>query len=206
MASNPSIVVFDLGGVLIDWNPRHLYRSLIADEAAREHFLKEICSPAWNLSADAGVPLAEATAKLVAQHPGKEALIRAYFDRWIEMIGGPMPDTVALLEALHAQGTPLWAITNWSAETFALVRHEPPYAFLNLFREIFVSGDLKMVKPEEPIFRHALSAIGVEASECLFIDDAPHNVATARRIGMHAHQFHTAAGLESELRALGLLG
>ncbi len=206
MASHPSIVVFDLGGVLIDWNPRHLYRSLIADEAERERFLAEVCSPAWNLSADAGVPLAEATAKLVAQHPGKEALIRAYFDRWIEMIGGPMPETVAILETLHARGTPLWAITNWSAETFALVRHEPAYAFLNLFREIFVSGDLKMIKPEEPIFRHALAAIGADASECLFIDDALHNVATARRIGMHAHQFRAAAGLKAELRALGLLG
>ena len=206
MASHPSIVVFDLGGVLIDWNPRHLYRSLIADEAERERFLVEVCSPAWNLSADAGVPLAEATAKLVAQHPGREALIRAYFDRWIEMIGGPMPETVAILETLHARGTPLWAITNWSAETFALVRHEPAYAFLNLFREIFVSGDLKMIKPEEPIFRHALAAIGADASECLFIDDAPHNVATARRIGMHAHQFRAAAGLKAELRALGLLG
>lgn len=206
MAAKPSIVVFDLGGVLIDWNPRHLYRSLIEDEVEREHFLKEICSPAWNLSADAGVPLAEATATLVEQHPSKEALIRAYFDRWIEMIGGPMPGTVQLLEALHARGTPLWAITNWSAETFALVRHEPPYAFLNLFRDIFVSGDLKMVKPEEPIFRHALSVIGADPAECLFIDDAPHNVATARRIGMHAHQFGTAASLESELRALGLLG
>ena len=205
MASAPSIVVFDLGGVLIDWNPRHLYRSLIADEAERERFLVEVCSPAWNLSADAGVPLAEATAKLVAQHPHQEALIRAYFDRWIEMIGGPMPGTVTLLEALHERGTPLWAITNWSAETFALVRHEPPYAFLNLFRDIFVSGDLRMVKPEEPIFRHALAAIGAEPGQCLFIDDAPHNVATARRIGMHAHQFRNAAGLEAELRALRLL-
>jgi 2-haloacid dehalogenase len=206
LAPKPSIVVFDLGGVLIDWNPRHLYRSLIEDEAEREYFLTEICSPAWNLTADAGTPLAEATARLVARHPHQEALIRAYFDRWIEMIGGPMPETVALLEALHARGTPLWAITNWSAETFALVRHEPPYAFLSLFRDIFVSGDLRMVKPEEPIFRHALAAIGALPAQCLFVDDAPHNVATAKRIGMHAHQFRTAAGLQSELRALGLLG
>jgi 2-haloacid dehalogenase len=205
LAPNPSIAVFDLGGVLIDWNPRHLYRSLIEDEAERELFLAEVCSPAWNLSADAGRPLAEATAALVAEHPHKEALIRAYFDRWIEMIGGPMPETVALLEALHTRGTPLWAITNWSAETFALVRHQPAYAFLNLFGDIFVSGDLRMVKPEEPIFRHALTAIGAEPGQCLFIDDAPHNVATARRIGMHAHQFHNAAGLAAELRALRLL-
>lgn len=205
MAPTPSIVVFDLGGVLIDWNPRHLYRSLIADETERERFLAEVCTPAWNLSADAGRPLAELTETLAAEHPGQAELIRAYFGRWIEMIGGPMAETVALLEALHARGTPLWAITNWSAETFALVRHEPPYAFLDLFREIFVSGDLRMIKPEEPIFRHALAAMGAEPGQCLFIDDAPHNVATARRIGMHAHRFHNAASLEAELRALRLL-
>jgi 2-haloacid dehalogenase len=206
LAPDPSIVVFDLGGVLIDWNPRHLYRSLIEDETERERFLAEICSPAWNLTADAGRPLAEATAALIAEHPGQEGLIRAYFDRWIEMIGGPMRESVALLEALHACGTPLWAITNWSAETFALVRHQPDYSFLNLFREIFVSGDLGMVKPEEPIFRHALAAIGAEPQDCLFVDDAPHNVATAERIGMRAHRFRDADGLAQELRALRLLG
>jgi 2-haloacid dehalogenase len=207
MPPSPSVLVFDIGGVLIDWNPRHLYRKLFdGDEAGMERFLAEVCSPAWNLELDAGRPFAEAVAELSARHPEDAALIRAYHERWLEMIGGPIDDTVMLLEAAHAAGRPLYAITNWSAETLPLVRRLPAYAFLDRFRAIFVSGELGMVKPGEAIFRHALGAIGEAPEACYYIDDSAANIATAERIGMRVHHYGDPAGLAAELRRHALLG
>ena len=137
-----------------------------------ERFLAEVCTPDWNLSLDAGRPFAEAVAELAARHPAQRARIEAYHARWLEMVAGPIAPTVAMLEELDARGVPLWALTNWSAETFALVRDDPTYAFLDRFRAIFVSGELRLVKPDPAIFRHALDAIGAPAGACLFIDDA----------------------------------
>ncbi len=200
-------VVFDLGGVLIDWDPRHLYRKLFDDdEPGMERFLAEVTTSAWNLSLDAGKPFGEAVAELIAKHPGERARIEAYHARWIEMISGPIPGTVALLEGLAERKVPLYAITNWAAETFAIVRSDPAYAFLDLFREIYVSGELKMVKPEPAIFRHALARIGAEPGACLFIDDNEHNVEAARALGIEAHRFTAPEALADELRARGLLG
>ena len=137
-------VIFDLGGVLIDWNPRYLYRQLFAgDEAGMERFLAEICSPEWNHALDAGRPYAQGVAELVRRHPQERERIEAYRERWLEMVAGPIAPTVALLERLDEAGVPLWALTNWSAETFALVRPDPAYAFLDRFRRIFVSGELR---------------------------------------------------------------
>jgi 2-haloacid dehalogenase len=202
----PTKVIFDLGGVLIDWNPRHLYRGIFGhDEAGMERFLAEVCSPAWNLSLDAGRPFAEAVAELSERHPQERARIEAYHRRWLEMIAGPIRGTVAVLEELDAAGVPLWALSNWSAETFVLVRHDPDYAFLDRFRTIFVSGELRLVKPDPAIYRHALDAIGSPAADCLFIDDAPKNVAAAATLGMHAHLFTGADELRHELVGLGLL-
>lgn len=205
MPPRPTTVIFDLGGVLIDWNPRYLYRGLFDDEAAMEHFLAEICSPDWNLSLDAGRSFAEAVSELSARHPHERERIEAYQTRWIEMIAGPIPATVAVLEQLHARDVPLWALTNWSAETFRLVRHDPAYAFLGRFRHIFVSAELRLVKPDPAIYRHALDEIGVPAECCLFIDDSPKNVAAARALGLHVHRFTGAAGLRAELARLGLV-
>lgn len=200
-------VVFDLGGVLIDWNPRYLYRKLLdGDEAAVERFMREVWSDAWNLSLDAGRTFAEAVPNLVAAHPHDRHLIEAYRNRWIETIGGPIPQTVAILEELHARDVPLWAITNWSAETFPLVRDHPTYAFLRRFRGIFVSGELRLVKPEPGIFAHALKVIGEPAERCLFIDDNPGNVIGARGAGMEAHHFTGAGPLASALRDRRLIG
>jgi 2-haloacid dehalogenase len=202
----PTAVVFDLGGVLIDWNPRHLYRKLFGpDEAAMEAFLGRICSPAWNHRMDEGRPFGEAIAELVVAHPEHEAMIGAYFDRWLEMIGGPIEDTVVLLKALHEARRPLWAITNWSAETFPLVREAPEYQFLDLFQEIFVSGALRMAKPRPEIFHHAIAAMKVAPESCLYIDDSPANVAAAASVGMQAHHFTGAPELERVLREGGLL-
>lgn len=205
MPQPPTTVIFDLGGVLIDWDPRYLYRSLFADEAAMERFLSEICSPEWNLSLDSGRSFAEAVAELSGRHPHERARIQAYHERWIEMIAGPIPETVAVLEELHAREVPLWALTNWSAETFRLVRHDPAYGFLNRFRQIFVSGELRMVKPDPAIYRHVLTEIGARPQSCLFIDDSPKNVMAALALGLHGHRFVEASALRTELARAGLL-
>jgi 2-haloacid dehalogenase len=206
VADGPLHVIFDLGGVLIDWNPRHLYRRLFdGDEAAMERFLDEVCTAAWNLSLDAGRPFAQAVAELVEHHPHEQARIEAYHRRWIEMVAGPILPTVAILEELDARGTPLWALTNWSTETFALVRPDPLYTFLDRFRAIFVSGELRLVKPDPAIFRHAIAAIGAPAERCLFIDDSAANVAAAAELGLLTHRFTAPAPLRQDLERLGLL-
>lgn len=203
---DPEIVIFDLGGVLIDWDPRRLYRKLFGgDEERMERFLAEVCTPAWNHRLDEGRPFTEAIAELVTRFPQQADLIRAYHHRWPEMLGGPIAATVTVLESLNACGAPLWAITNWSAETFPVVRDDPDYAFLGWFQEVFVSGALRMAKPGEAIFAHALERIRAPARACLFIDDNPANLATAARLGMRTHRFTTAAALAGELRRLGLL-
>jgi 2-haloacid dehalogenase len=206
MAERPSTVIFDLGGVLIDWNPRHLYRALFAGEAEMEHFLAEVCAPAWNLEMDRGRPFAEGVAELVARHPEMQELIEAYHLRWIEMIKGPISGTVELLEELHGRGVPLLALTNWSAETFPLVRDDPAYAFLGRFQRIFVSGSLAMIKPERDIFDHLLAETGLEAASCLFVDDNEANVAAASGLGFFTHRFVSPGALRHALAGHRLLG
>ncbi|MCB2055999.1 MAG: HAD family phosphatase [Geminicoccaceae bacterium] len=203
-------IVFDLGNVLIAWDPRRLYRKLIADEAAMERFLAEVCTPAWNLEMDAGRPCAEAVAEKIAAFPAERALIEAWHGRWIETIGGPIGASVRLLERLHAEGARLLALSNWSAETFALIRHEPDYRFLDRFEKIYLSGALRMVKPHPEIFQHLLEDSGEAAGDCLFVDDSAANIETARRLGFQTHRFAPppadgAPALEADLKARGLL-
>lgn len=198
---NPDTVVFDLGGVLVDWNPRHLYRKLIADEAEREWFLNNVCSPDWNVQQDAGRPIAEANAEAIARHPGKADLIRAFYDRFEEMMPGPIQGTVDILERLDAAGTPLYALTNWSAETFPIGKRRFP--FLGRFRHVTVSGELKLIKPDPAIFRHVLAQAKKPAEACVFIDDSPKNVEGARALGFHGLHFEGPEKLARELAALG---
>ncbi|MEZ5826750.1 MAG: HAD family phosphatase [Geminicoccaceae bacterium] len=197
--------VFDLGNVLIGWDPRLLYRKLLDSDEEIEAFFREIRAPEWNSQMDAGKPFAEAVAELSAEHPDKAALIRAYHERWIETVVGPIDGTVRLLERLHGDGQRLLALSNWSAETFPIVRNDKTYAFLDLFETIHVSGELRMIKPHEPIFRHLLETSGCKAEECLFIDDSAANIATADRLGFQTHHFQSPAALESDLRARGFL-
>jgi 2-haloacid dehalogenase len=195
-------VVFDLGGVLIDWNPRHLYRSLFAgDEAAMEHFLAEVCSPEWNLQQDAGRTWAEATALLRAEHPDQAALIDAYHLRWAEMMAGHIAGTVAILRALHDAGTPLYALTNWSQETFP--HAEARFEFLKLFRGIVVSGAERVVKPDPAIYRLLLDRFGLDAGRCVYIDDVARNAYAATSLGFHGIHFTGPEALAEELRTLG---
>jgi len=197
-------VVFDVGNVLIRWDPRHLYRRLIPEEAAMERFLAEVCTEAWNLEQDRGRSWAEAIAERVPLFPQHEALIRAYAENWQEMVPGEVPGTVALLEALRGRGVPLYAITNFSAEKFA--EAQARFAFLRGFRDVVVSAHERLVKPDPAIYRVLLDRNGLAAARCLFIDDSEKNVRAAEAAGMQAHHFRDAAGLEAELRRLGLLG
>ncbi len=199
----PAIVVFDLGGVLIDWDPRRAYRHLLPDDAAIEEFLATVCTPDWNYKQDAGRSIAEAEAELIARFPDKERLIRAYYEGHEISISGAIQGTVDILETLHAKGTPLYALTNWSAETFPRTR--PRFAFFERFRHVAVSGELKLAKPDPAIYRHLLGVIGAPPAQCVFVDDSAKNVAAARELGMRALRFESPERLAVDFRALGLL-
>jgi 2-haloacid dehalogenase len=196
-------VVFDLGGVLIDWDPRRLYRKLLADEAAVEEFLATVCTPEWNAEQDRGRPFAEGVAELVERHPAHAAAIAAYHERWTEMLGGEVPGTVAVLAELRAARVPLYALSNWSAETFRLTRGRFP--FLEWFDGLVVSGEEKVAKPDRRIFELLLERFGLVPASTLFVDDSPANVAAARDLGLDAVLFRDADALRRELAARGLL-
>lgn len=195
-------VVFDVGGVLIEWDPRHLYRKLLPDEADVEWFLANVCTPEWNSRQDAGRSFAEGVEELTALHPDHDELIRAYADRWEEMLAGAIAESVELLEDLHAGGVPLYGLTNFSAETFpvALAR----FPFLERLRGIVVSGHEGVVKPDPAIFRVLLEQFGLEASDCVFLDDSKENVRAAASLGFVAERFTTAAAFKRRLTELGV--
>lgn len=200
----PSIVVFDIGQVLIEWDPRHLYRELFDGyEDLMEDFLERVCTPAWNLEQDRGRPWSEAVAQLAAEHPDCAELIRAYDDMWERMVPGPIPGTPEILAALKARGVPVYAITNFSADKFDLTCRR--FDFLNGFDGIIVSGRERLVKPDPAIFHLLTDRYGLEANRCFFIDDNPDNVESARSVGMSAHLFLGAEALRRDLEAVGLL-
>lgn len=199
-----SVAVFDLGGVLVDWNPRHLYRKLFAgDEAGMEDFLATICNAAWNELQDAGRSFAEATALLTADHPEKADLIGAYFARWDEMLAGPIAGTVEILAELRGRAVPLYGLSNWSAETypFALRRFD----FLKWFRGVVVSGEVGLIKPDPRIYRLLLERHRIAPGDAIYIDDVKRNADAATALGLHGIHFTRPAALRQELESLGLL-
>ena len=203
LAPSINTVVFDLGNVLIRWNPRNLYRKLfVDDEQAMETFLSEVCSTDWNERQDAGRSWQEAIDEAIARHPTQEALIRAYRERWEEMLGGALEETVEILEQLHAKQVRLLALTNWSAETFPIALER--FAFLNRFEGILVSGAEGIIKPAPQIFQLLKSRYQFEGHHAVFIDDHAPNIEGARREGFHALQFSNAGQLRKDLVALGL--
>jgi 2-haloacid dehalogenase len=202
-AQGKPVIVFDLGGVLIDWNPRHLYRKLFDDDAVMEWFLEEVCHQAWNLEQDRGRTFADAIEEAALRHPDQRAMIEAYHRRWDEMIAGAIEGSVAILEELAARGYELHALTNWSAETFPIAR--PRFAFLERFATILVSGDERLVKPDARIFQLLLERIAHPAQRCIYIDDSPPNVAAAKALGFDAIPFTSPAALRADLARRGLL-
>ena len=196
------VVIFDLGAVLIDWNPRHLYRTLFDDEEVMEAFLRDVCSPAWNAEQDRGRTWQEAVDLLTAEHPEQRDLIHAYRDRWDEMLKGPIEGSVAILERLDADGYELHALTNWSAETFPVARER--FEFLARFRTILVSGEEGLKKPDSAIFELMLERIGHPAERCVFIDDSAHNIEAAASLGFDAIHFSTPKQLQVDLTQRGI--
>jgi 2-haloacid dehalogenase len=196
-------VIFDLGGVLIDWDPRYLYRSLFdGDEEAAERFLAEVTTADWNARQDAGRPWSEAVEALALVHPERRELIEAYWLRWPEMLGGPIQPTVDLLAELRGAGVRLFALSNWSAETFPIAR--PRFPFLEWFEAIVISGELGVTKPDPRIYEHLLERHRLKARATVFIDDSEANAAAARALGLTAIRYQDPDQLRRELRSLGM--
>jgi len=198
-----STIIFDLGGVLIDWNPEYVFREVIPDKERRRYFFENICTPDWNIEQDAGRSLEEGTALLVAQHPAWEAEIRSFYGRWAEMLGGPIEETVELLRELRDLGTHrLLALTNWSAETFPVALER--YDFLQWFEGIVVSGTERTRKPFADIYQLLLDRYEVSAAEAAFIDDSLKNVEGAESLGIQGIHFQHAGQLREALRTYGV--
>ena len=197
------IPVFDVGGVLLDWDPRHLYRSVFASAAEMEAFLTDICPLSWNRTMDAGRPFRDAVAERIAAFPEWEAAIRAYDERWQEMVAGPIDGTVDCLRALKRRGHRVFAISNFSAEKFALERQR--WDFLRLFDGVVLSAEIGILKPDTGIYAHFLRTFRLEPGACLFIDDVIENIIGAESAGMNGYHFRTSDSLRVELKRLQLL-
>jgi 2-haloacid dehalogenase len=203
MSAPITAVTFDVGGVLIDWNPRYLYRKLFgADEAAMEAFLAGVCTPEWNARLDAGRPFAEAVEELVAAHPDQADLISAYHVRWPEMLGPAFEGTLEIVRECKTAGLGTYALSNWSAETFGMTRDL--FGWLGELDGILISGEVKMSKPDPAIFHEFLRRFSLDPAATAYVDDWDRNVAAAAGIGMAAIRFRDAGQLRRDLRALGV--
>ena len=196
-------IVFDFGGVLLDWNPRNLYRRLFDDPRRMEEFLSEIHFSEWNQEQDKGRPFAEGVAELLSRYPQHAELIRLYHERWEESVSGLIPGTVEILRRLKRQGHRVYGLSNWSAETFPIARRK--YDVFDLLDGYVISGDVGVAKPDPAIFRHFASLFDCVPSACLFIDDGPANIEAANQFGFQTILFRSAEQLAGELRQLGLL-
>lgn len=196
-------IIFDFGGVLLNWNPHHLYQRYFPNDEAIDHFLKEINFNAWNLEQDRGRSFAEAVQVLSAEFPQYANLIRAYDAEWEASITGQIDGTVEILKRLHGNGLSLYGLSNWSGEKFRLAR--PKFEFFDYFDDIIISGEIKLIKPDPAIYQFTLNQIGLTASECIFIDDSAKNVAVARELGFIGIHFESPEQLAAELRDLKLL-
>ena len=199
-----SSVIFDFGGVLVDWDARYLYRKFFnGDSAAMERFLSDVHFMEWNLQQDKGRSFAEGVAELSAQFPHYADLIKAYDQRWEESIAGPIQPAVDILRALKEADYHLYGMTNWSSEKFYRVRSK--YEFFSWFEKIVVSGEVKLIKPDRRIFDLFLATIDRTAAECVYIDDLAANVVAAAGLGFQVIRFESSGQLKTDLQHLGLL-
>jgi 2-haloacid dehalogenase len=195
-------VVFDVGGVLLDWSPTYLYADLIPDEGERNHFLTNVATPAWNHKQDEGRSWAEAVAELTSLHPEHAEWIAAYDSGWLKMVKGVFEDTAAVLTKLQAGGVPTYALTNFSAEKWEVAKDAFP--ILTHFDGEVVSGVEQTVKPDEKIYRILIERFGLEPARTFYTDDMEYNVDGARAVGLDAEVFTGAATLRAQLRDRGL--
>lgn len=191
-------IIFDYGGVLLDWNPHYLYDPYFGDVEQAEWFLTNICTYEWNAQHDNGKPIAEGTAELIAEHPEWEKEIRLYYDDFMKMMGGQIPGMEEFVKELKAKGYRVFGLSNWSVETFALVR--PVYPVLDLMEDMVISGIEKVMKPDHRIFELALKRFGIKAEETVFIDDNPNNVKAACEVGIKGILFKSREQLASFLQ------
>ena len=198
------IALFDLGRVVLDWEPARLYSRLLPDAEERARFLSEICTMAWHTRHDAGVSFADNAPPLIARYPQYEAEIRAWGGRWMEMFDGYIDGTPDLIDRLAARDVPLYALSNMPSEVWpSMLEHFP---LLERFAHVTVSGDLGIVKPDPAIYAYTLEKMGrPDPADVIFIDDAAQNIAAADALGFRTHLFRSAAGLEATLLAEGLL-
>lgn len=199
----PDAVVFDVGNVLVRWEPDCLYRDVLPDPQERRHFLTEICPPDWNARFDRGEPMPDGVAEHAARHPRYAEAVRAWWSRWPEMFGPAIEESVACFRALKARGVPVFGLTNFARETFDIARST--YPFLDEFDELVVSARVGAIKPEPEIYRILEDRGGIEASRLFFIDDLEENIAGARARGWAVHHFRDPSALRPALRGAGLL-
>lgn len=197
-------IIFDLGGVLIDWNPYYVYDKMFDNEEKKRFFFENICTSDWNEKQDAGRSLKEATEELVTRHPDWKEYIEAYYGRWEEMLGGPIQDSVELFKQLKETGKyKLYALTNWSAETFPIALER--YDFLHWFDGRVVSGEEKMRKPFPEFYQLILNRFQLTPEETLFIDDNARNAKAAEDVGLRTIVFKSPVQLKEELIKHGIL-
>lgn len=200
----PTSVIFDVGNVLFRWEPRALYERLIDDDQALDAFLNRVATKEWHFQHDAGRDFADTSAELIAQHPEFAEAIRAWGPRFNEQLPGPVPGMVAIVEALDAARVPIYGITNFSHEFWPPFRARES-ALFDRFRDIVVSGDERLVKPDRAIYALALKRFGLAGPDAVFVDDSLPNVEAARAMGIHAVHFTDAAAFRAELETVGLL-
>jgi 2-haloacid dehalogenase len=196
-------IVFDLGMVLIEWDPRHLYRKVFDDHEKMEWFLAHVCTSDWNLAQDGGRSFDEGVKEATARHPEYAKEIAMYRDHWMDMVPGAIEGSVALLREMHNKAVPLYAITNWNGDTFRATRNR--FSFLDLFKDIVVSGDERIIKPAPEIFHLLARRNGIDLADSLFIDDSLKNVVGAEAVGMKGHHFTSPESLRAALVAHGVL-
>ncbi len=196
-------IVFDLGAVLIDWNQRHLYRKIFPNSAQMEQFLATVVPMSWNVEMDGGKPFTQGCAERIQLFPQYAAEINAYHTRWAEMMGEAIEGTVQILRELKYKGHRVYALSNWSAETFPLAQAK--FSFLSEFDGAVISGFEKCVKPDPQIYQILLSRYQLQAQNCIFIDDNSANIAGAQKQGLNGILFTTPQNLRKELHAHGVL-
>ena len=195
-------IIFDFGGVLVDWNPRYLYKEHFGTENEMEHFLTHICTDEWNVQQDKGRSLSEGTMILQKQCPEFHSAIQLYYDKWETMLKGDIPETVDLLYKLKKKYK-LYGLTNWSAETIPVAYKR--FSFFKEFDGIVVSGEEKMIKPDKKIFHLLLDRYHLRAENSIFIDDNIHNIKAAEEIGLYAIHFENPIQLEKKLSSINII-
>jgi 2-haloacid dehalogenase len=196
-------IIFDFGGVLLDWNPRYLYNNLFDDKEQMEYFLTNVCSESWNVQQDAGRSLVEATKLLQQQFPEHQLMIQRFYDDWEIMLKGEIPENTVLIEQLKKKNYRLFGLTNWSGETFPIALKK--YMFLHEFEGIVVSGDEKLIKPDKEIYLVLLNRYKLKAENSIFIDDNINNIKTASHLGFHTIHINGNLNLEHRFKELGIL-